>query len=250
MSADAEELRARALLGAPLAIPRATVGNDVRHRRQGLDVVDRGGHTEGAHGGGERGLHPGLAATAFQGVHEARLFTADIGTAAQMDGDVDVVARTQNVLAHIPLGVRVFQGLGENLGGLEELTAAIDVDLLGADGVGRDEASLDELVDNEEIPVSPAILEDSGATPEQTAERADMMMRIRRVIDEELTERQRRALIMLGMQGMPMEEAARRLKTNRNALYKLLHDARLRLKQRLQTEGLDAQEVLAAFEQG
>jgi RNA polymerase sigma-70 factor, ECF subfamily len=112
------------------------------------------------------------------------------------------------------------------------------------------DSSLDEMVDNEEMPVSPSILEDASATPEQSAERADMMARIRRVIDEELTERQRRALIMLGMQGMPMEEAARRLKTNRNALYKLLHDARLRLKQRLQSEGLDAQEVLAAFEQG
>ena len=112
------------------------------------------------------------------------------------------------------------------------------------------DSSLDEMMDNEELPVSPAILEDSSATPEQSAERTDMMERIRRVIDEELTERQRSALIMLGMQGMPMEEAARRLNTNRNALYKLLHDARLRLKQRLQTEGLDAQEVLAAFEGG
>lgn len=112
------------------------------------------------------------------------------------------------------------------------------------------DSSLDEMVDNEEKPVSPAILEDSSATPEQSAERADTMERIRRVIDEELTERQRRALIMLGVQGMPMEEAARELNTNRNALYKLLHDARLRLKQRLQTEGLDAQEVLAAFEGG
>ncbi len=112
------------------------------------------------------------------------------------------------------------------------------------------DSSLDEMLDNEEIPVSPSILEDPRATPEQTAERADMIERVRRVIDEELTERQRSALIMLGMQGMPMEEAARRLNTNRNALYKLLHDARLRLKQRLQTEGLDAQEVLAAFESG
>jgi len=110
------------------------------------------------------------------------------------------------------------------------------------------DSSLDEMVDNEEIPVSPRILEDTRATPEQIAERSDMLVRVRRVIDEELTERQRRALIMLGMQGMPMEEAAHRLKTNRNALYKLLHDARLRLKQRLHTEGLDAQEVLAAFE--
>jgi RNA polymerase sigma-70 factor (ECF subfamily) len=110
------------------------------------------------------------------------------------------------------------------------------------------DSSLDEMLDNEETPVSPSILEDSRATPEQIAERTDMMKRVHRVIDEELTERQRKALIMLGMQGMPMEEAARQLDTNRNALYKLLHDARLRLKQRLQTEGLDAQEVLAAFE--
>lgn len=110
------------------------------------------------------------------------------------------------------------------------------------------DSSLDEMVDNEEKPVSPRILEESRATPEQSAERLDMMNRVRRVIDEELTERQRSALMMLGMQGMPMEEAAKQLKTNRNALYKLLHDARLRLKQRLQTEGLDAQEILAAFE--
>ncbi|MGB7874525.1 MAG: sigma factor-like helix-turn-helix DNA-binding protein, partial [Anaerolineales bacterium] len=110
------------------------------------------------------------------------------------------------------------------------------------------DSSLDEMLDNEEIPVSPSILEDPSVTPEQSAERADMLERVRRVIDEELTDRQRRAIIMLGLQGMPMEEAAKRLKTNRNALYKLLHDARLRLKQRLHTEGLDAQEVLSAFE--
>lgn len=110
------------------------------------------------------------------------------------------------------------------------------------------DTSLDEMVDNEEAPVSPRILEDDRSTPEQSAERTDMLERVRRVIDEELTERQRSALTMLGMQGMPMAEAAERLNTNRNALYKLLHDARLRLKQRLHTEGLDAQEVLAAFE--
>lgn len=112
------------------------------------------------------------------------------------------------------------------------------------------DSSLDEMLDNEEIPVSPSILEDPSVTPEQSAERADMLERVRRVIDEELTDRQRRAIIMLGLQGMPMAEAAKRLQTNRNALYKLLHDARLRLKQRLHTEGLDAQEVLAAFEEG
>jgi RNA polymerase sigma-70 factor (ECF subfamily) len=52
----------------------------------------------------------------------------------------------------------------------------------------------------------------------------------------------------VGVQGMPLEEAARRLGTDRNALYKLLHDARLRLKRRLAREGLSPAELLAVFE--
>jgi RNA polymerase sigma-70 factor (ECF subfamily) len=111
------------------------------------------------------------------------------------------------------------------------------------------DASLDELTENEDIPPPPGLLADPQAGPETSAERADMMVRVRRIIDEELTERQRQALLLLGVQDMPMEDAARKLKTNRNALYKLLHDARLRLKNRLSVEDINAHEVLALFEQ-
>ncbi len=112
------------------------------------------------------------------------------------------------------------------------------------------DSSLDELVDDEESPAPESLLEDSNASPETSVERADMMTRVRRIIAEELTDRQREALLLLSVQDMPMDEAAKKLKTNRNALYKLLHDARLRLKRRLSLEGLSAQEVLTAFEQG
>ena len=112
------------------------------------------------------------------------------------------------------------------------------------------DSSLDELADNEEAPAPESLMEDFSAGPETSVERADMLARVRRVIAEELTDRQREALLLLSVQGMPMDEAARKLKTNRNALYKLLHDARLRLKRRLSLEGLSAQEVLTAFEQG
>lgn len=111
------------------------------------------------------------------------------------------------------------------------------------------DASLDELTENEDIPPPPGLLADPQAGPETSAERADMIVRVRRIIDEELTERQRQALLLLGVQDMPMEDAARKLKTNRNALYKLLHDARLRLKNRLSMEDINAHEVLALFEQ-
>jgi RNA polymerase sigma-70 factor (ECF subfamily) len=52
------------------------------------------------------------------------------------------------------------------------------------------------------------------------------------------------------IQRMPIEEVARQMGMERNALYKLLHDARLRLKKRMEREGLKPEEVLAAFESG
>jgi RNA polymerase sigma-70 factor (ECF subfamily) len=76
-----------------------------------------------------------------------------------------------------------------------------------------------------------------------------MMAACRRFIDEELTERQRTALLA-AMGGMAMEEVARRMGTNRNALYKVLHDARKRLKRRIVSEMLLPQDVLAAFSAG
>jgi len=111
------------------------------------------------------------------------------------------------------------------------------------------DSSLDELTENEDAPPPPGLLADSQASPETSAERGDMMTRVRRIIEEELTDRQRQALILLGVQDMPIEEAARKLKTNRNALYKLLHDARLRLRTRLASEEIAPHEVLALFEQ-
>jgi RNA polymerase sigma-70 factor (ECF subfamily) len=111
------------------------------------------------------------------------------------------------------------------------------------------DSSLDELTENEDAPPPPGLLADSQASPETSAERGDMMTRVRRIIEEELTDRQRQALILLGVQDMPIEDAARKLKTNRNALYKLLHDARLRLRTRLASEEIAPHEVLALFEQ-
>jgi RNA polymerase sigma factor (sigma-70 family) len=109
------------------------------------------------------------------------------------------------------------------------------------------DSSLDEILDGEITP-APGLVADRAPGPDALTERADMIARVRRVLEQELTPKQREALVLLGIQEMPLEEAARRLKTNRNALYKLLHDARLRLKRRLATEGLTAQEVLASFE--
>lgn len=111
------------------------------------------------------------------------------------------------------------------------------------------DTSLDELTENEDIPPPQGLLEDSQASPENIAERADMLVHVRRIIEEELTDRQRQALTMLAIQDVSMEVAARKLKTNRNALYKLLHDARLRLKNRMAMEDISAHDVMSLFEE-
>lgn len=111
------------------------------------------------------------------------------------------------------------------------------------------DASLDELTENEDTPPPAGLLADPQASPETSAERKDMLERVRRILQEELTPKQREALVLLGLQDMPMEDAAKKMKTNRNALYKLLHDARLRLKKRLSMEELTPQDLLSAFEQ-
>lgn len=84
-------------------------------------------------------------------------------------------------------------------------------------------------------------------SPESVIERADILRRVQQIVAEELTERQRAAMDAINVQGVPMEEVARRMGTNRNALYKLLYDARLRLKHRLEREGLNPKELLEMF---
>ena len=70
---------------------------------------------------------------------------------------------------------------------------------------------------------------------------------IDQMLQEELTEKQRTAMLAIMAGGMPLEEVARRLDTNRNALYKVIHDGRLRLKRRLAREGMSPQDILESM---
>jgi len=109
--------------------------------------------------------------------------------------------------------------------------------------------SLDDLVDGKESPPLAGLMMDhQTATPENIVEGADLMQRVQRIIAEELTDKQRQVMVAVAIKGMPLEEVARRMGTNRNALYKLMHDTRLRLKHRLAQEGLTPEDVLAVFE--
>ncbi len=112
--------------------------------------------------------------------------------------------------------------------------------------------SLQDLVpdnyDSDAADTSPlAWLSSDQISPEEDVTQQSLRALLAQLIRDELTERQRTAMIAIALHGMPLEEVARRMETNRNALYKLLHDARKRLKQRLEAQGVTIDEFMAAF---
>lgn len=110
--------------------------------------------------------------------------------------------------------------------------------------------SLDDITANGELlPAEVSGAANSGApSPEHAAERADVMAKITAALREALTERQFQALEAVALRGVPLEVVAEQMDTNRNALYKLLHDARRKLRAHLEEQGLSVAYMLNLFE--
>jgi RNA polymerase sigma-70 factor (ECF subfamily) len=114
-----------------------------------------------------------------------------------------------------------------------------------------EEVALEDLVpEDTSIDYTPEVLTDNGGLPEQQTYQREVMDLVERLIASEISPRQRQVIMAVVMGGMPLGEIADRLDTNRNALYKMLHDARQRIKQRLEEEGYSADEILEAFSGG
>jgi len=73
------------------------------------------------------------------------------------------------------------------------------------------------------------------------------MRYVSRLISDELTEKQRTALTAVVVQGKPLSEVAFQLNSNQNAIYKLVFDARQRLRRRMAEDGLTPEDVIATF---
>jgi RNA polymerase sigma-70 factor (ECF subfamily) len=95
--------------------------------------------------------------------------------------------------------------------------------------------------------VAPQSLADAEPDPERQAAQLGIVRAMHQILENQLSERQRTAIVA-ELQGMPQEEIGRRLGTTRNAVYKLGHDARKKLKLGLEASGFDAAEIRAAFQ--
>jgi len=109
--------------------------------------------------------------------------------------------------------------------------------------------SLDELTaDGEILPSSARLSNAVEPTPEKVTERDDVMEKIELAFKEALTERQYQALVAVALRGVPMDVVAERMGTNRNALYKLIHDARRKLKAHLESQGISTDYMMNLFQ--
>ena len=78
---------------------------------------------------------------------------------------------------------------------------------------------------------------DPTSSPEDYAEAADLARAVRAGIETVLTAHQRRIMLTLLVEQVPIDVLAERLGTSRNALYKTLHDGRRRLRDYLTEAG-------------
>ena len=106
------------------------------------------------------------------------------------------------------------------------------------------DVSLDSLLGNQSG--ENIVLNDATADGSQSDMEQEIIDRLHTVIATDLSSKQRTA-VQLELAGVPIDEIAGHLSSTRNAVYKLTHDARKRLKQSLSAAGITASDIESAF---
>ena len=106
---------------------------------------------------------------------------------------------------------------------------------------------LDRILDGSETAAAAAATPAAALDPERRALQAEALAAIREGIEHHLSAKQRELLRAVVFEQVPLDEIVRHWGSNRNALYKLLHDARRKLKSHLVARGFDVDEMLDLF---
>ncbi len=110
------------------------------------------------------------------------------------------------------------------------------------------DSSLEQITEREDGEYTPSFTADPAPQPENQTARNAMLLHINKLIENELTDKQRTVMKASIFEGKSTAVVAKQMDMKPNAVYKLLHDARLRLKKTLEKEGLSPSDVLAIFE--
>jgi RNA polymerase sigma-70 factor (ECF subfamily) len=98
-----------------------------------------------------------------------------------------------------------------------------------------------------EVPLEPeswSLFASAGLGPDAEAEQNELLGVLQQAIAEVLTPHQRRVLVALALNGVPIDVLAERIGSTRGALYKTLHDARRKLRSHLDACGLSVESLL------
>ncbi len=106
------------------------------------------------------------------------------------------------------------------------------------------DVSLEEVIADAKL--APESIIDDSSEPSIQRERRALIEMMHGLIQNDLTEKQRVALLA-ELKEMPQDEIARHIGSNRNAVYKLTHDARKRLKQGFEAVGYEMTDIQSIF---
>jgi RNA polymerase sigma-70 factor, ECF subfamily len=168
-------------------------------------------------------------------------------TLQQPPGEIEQLAEdcaqdaVSTILAHL------HQFRGDSLFTTWAYKFAVNAALVAARRERWGRVPLDRLLNGPDLVERIGPAGDTSSDPHRRVLQREILAAVREGIEAHLTKRQRDALTAIVFEEVPLDELARHWASNRNALYKLLHDARRKLKGHLRDRGFGAKEVRDVF---
>lgn len=106
------------------------------------------------------------------------------------------------------------------------------------------DVSLEAITNNDDMNIELAVAEESDL--DSGIDRKLILQTLAELIEGQLTDKQKTVVRAL-LGGMPVEEIAIRTDSNRNAVYKLFHDAKLRLKKGFEAKNYSMADIRSIF---
>lgn len=106
------------------------------------------------------------------------------------------------------------------------------------------DVSLEAITNNHDMRIEVAVATESN--PGQNIDKEVLLKTLAELIEDQLSDKQRTVVRAL-LGGMPVEEIATRTQSNRNAVYKLFHDAKLRLKKGFESKNFSMADIEGIF---
>lgn len=165
-----------------------------------------------------------------------------------VDRELDQFAEdvAQDALIKILANIHTFRGESHFISwamkvavreGLSELRRKKWKDISLQDLAGKNSGNIDAEIQSEQIA-------SDNPGPDQATNENMILSKVMEIIENELSIKQKMAIKAIMIEGVSMSVVAEQMGTNRNALYKLIHDARVNLKKKMEAEGMDPDEIL------